>query len=205
MGEAFTGDKFKAEWETRGKKYKWSWTEDSLGNGTGKPVDRWRGPFYETESTNPIFAYNLWYRLDEKEMENNMSKKMKRSGGKHSQVGNRSGVLPSGTTVWKGVDLVDENNNFVQYGVAKMVTIGDGVVPANDTKCRAPKVVVLSITGADGKEYTEARANADHNFKYTVGEFAVPANGFDTSRTQCSAGIHCFRTRAQAKAYFGIK
>ena len=67
---------------------------------------------------------------------------------------------------------------------------------ATSRKCRASKVKVLKIFGAD-----KAVSKHDDNFIYKKGD-TIEINDFDTDRWQeCSTGIHFFITRKEAEEY----
>ena len=67
-------------------------------------------------------------------------------------------------------------------------------------KCRAEFVQVVSITGADGVEYTDGISKHDGTV-YTVGEVVFPDSYNDDIRVECTNGIHFFITRAEAVNY----
>jgi hypothetical protein len=67
-----------------------------------------------------------------------------------------------------------------------------------ERKCRASKIVVLDVFGADygvsGGEYGK--------IEYRKGQTVEPKNGWNEDRwTVCGAGIHFFLTRAEAENY----
>ncbi len=67
---------------------------------------------------------------------------------------------------------------------------------ATSRKCRASKVKVLEIIGAD-----VAVSTHDNTFTYKVGE-TIEVPDFNTNRwEECSTGIHHFITRAEAESY----
>ncbi|AXU73015.1 TPA: pentapeptide repeat-containing protein [Clostridioides difficile] len=75
-------------------------------------------------------------------------------------------------------------------------------VSATSNACRCDKAKVLSITSIDGKEsFKSARAYADENFIYRVGETIV-AEDFNENRwKESTTGIHFFLTREEAIGY----
>lgn len=75
-------------------------------------------------------------------------------------------------------------------------------VSATSNACRCDKAKVLSITSIDGKEsFKSARAYADENFIYRVGETII-AEEFNENRwKESTTGIHFFLTREEAIGY----
>ncbi|KPI48520.1 pentapeptide repeat-containing protein [Clostridioides difficile] len=75
-------------------------------------------------------------------------------------------------------------------------------VSATSNACRCDKAKVLSITSIDSKEsFKSARAYADENFIYRVGETII-AEEFNENRwKESTTGIHFFLTREEAIGY----
>ena len=124
----------------------------------------------------------------------------------------RDGVIPAGTTVWK---------KLARGQIVEMITLEAGLIPTalrhqvqsktsqiakttfgndNARKCRAPKVYVVAISDYIGDAVTEGFSHVG-GMRYAVGEVVVP-DGYDANPNKvCTNGIHCFLSKAEAKAY----
>lgn len=68
--------------------------------------------------------------------------------------------------------------------------------------CRCSKAKVLTIKSVDYREsFDEAISYADGNFKYKVGQWAIPSAFNDDRWNDSTEGIHFFMTREEALAY----
>jgi hypothetical protein len=131
-------------------------------------------------------------------------------------VGNKTGILPAGTTVWKKVDFTTPDNRGGRC-ILEMVVVEDGLVPGeakatynpntvtmhSGRKCRVPLVYVKAVHNAPNQNPVPPGSTfiAIHDCsEYKVGELRRP-DTYDRSKRQCAAGIHCFRTRKEAEAY----
>lgn len=140
-----------------------------------------------------------------------------------ANVGNKTGILPAGTTVWKKVEAHYLNHNGLKVSgrcVLEMVVVEDGLVPYeakkplptavynhNNRKCRVPLVYVKAVHGTTTGYGAIATIPAGATFhaihdgsEYKVGELRRP-DFWNTSKDQCAAGIHCFRTKVEAESY----
>ena len=75
---------------------------------------------------------------------------------------------------------------------------------ATGRKCRCDKAKVLEIQNLDKNkkcDITEAYAQHDNEFKYTVGETASVDNFEDDRYIECAPGIHFFINREEAVRY----
>lgn len=136
-----------------------------------------------------------------------------------ANVGNKTGILPTGTVVWKKVNLRRNGMATGKRVVLEMVVLEDGLVPneskatfrpacANDRKCRVPLVYVRAAHVIQTARWDAASDiqpgdtfHAIHDeSEYKVGAIYKP-DFWDTTKNQCAAGVHCFRTRAEAEAY----
>ena len=68
-------------------------------------------------------------------------------------------------------------------------------------KCRCELAIVESIEGANGKQIGSCECwSNDYDFRYKVGCFVKPDNGYDSSIfKECTNGIHFFLTKREAE------
>lgn len=73
-------------------------------------------------------------------------------------------------------------------------------------KCRADKAEVIKIESLTKPEMKCKTGSGffHRDFKYKVGKYVHPENGFDENRfKECAPGIHFFMTRQEAIDYMG--
>jgi hypothetical protein len=85
-----------------------------------------------------------------------------------------------------------------RYGVVVKLSVPDGAKRSNATgrKCRAERVNVIEIIGAD-----EGISDYDNSVKYRAGEIVECDKWNEDRWTECGGGIHFFITRIEAESY----
>ena len=85
--------------------------------------------------------------------------------------------------------------------VTLLITADSKRSSATTRKCRASKVMVISIEDTNGNPIKSCVSSYDSNFIYNTGEY-VEVSNFDENRwNECSSGIHFFITKREAKIY----
>lgn len=210
MSKEYTLEEFKKVW-TAG-------TDAEMFNGYSD--GRWTLIEFSKSLNSFPFAQGPW-RFVNKDKETKTMTKKTRKHAKHSDVGNKTGVIPVGTVVWKkaySADWATMPNRYVDgVYLVKMVVLKDGVVPyaacTNDIranrKCRAPSVCVLGVykydsaTGKLKDADPTVRVVSAHDWSTEWKPGTIVESGYwaDDPDITCTSGIHFYRTLREAKRH----
>lgn len=202
MQKEYTLEEFKKVW-TAG-------TDAEMCDGAGK----WTLIKFSKSPSSFPFAQGPWRFVETKTM-------TKKKHAKHSDVGNKTGVIPVGTVVWKKAydaswtSMADRYENGIY--LVKMVVLEEGVVPKEARlgyskypvlrKCRAPSVCVIQtyklsndklLPTPDGVKIVSAH---DWKTEWKQGTIVKSNQWNDAPDYTCTYGIHFYRTLTEAKAH----